>query len=128
MADVTGPTNKLPGDQCHLPKGAMCDYHPDVLAVARVQGETDSFGSENEDLCQACVDQAAVETAAYKLIPRCCDWCKKSSLSCAPARDYNEGSCGPVYDVCQMCRGKQQDDAQEELDSYQDQCDDDYDD
>lgn len=46
MAEVTGPTSYLPGHHCKLPPGTMCDEHPDRLAIARVQGETDSFGSE----------------------------------------------------------------------------------
>ena len=46
MADVTGPISSLPGSGHSVPDGAMCDEHPDRPAVARVQGETDSFGCE----------------------------------------------------------------------------------
>src|SRR3954463_12051043 len=55
MADVTGPISTLPGTGHHLPDGTMCDQHPDRPAVARIQGETDSFGCEMNDLCQECI-------------------------------------------------------------------------
>jgi hypothetical protein len=52
MADVTGPISTLPGSSHHdVPDGMMCDDHPDRPAVTRLQGETDSFGSEMHDLC-----------------------------------------------------------------------------
>ena len=50
MAEVTGPISTLPGARHALPAGTMCDEHPDRPAVARVQGETDSFGCELNDL------------------------------------------------------------------------------
>jgi hypothetical protein len=34
----------------------MCDQHPDRLAVVRLQGETDSFGAELNDMCTECRD------------------------------------------------------------------------
>jgi hypothetical protein len=52
MADVTGPISTLPGAVHRVPEGATCDEHPDRPAVLRVQGETDSFGSETIDYCQ----------------------------------------------------------------------------
>jgi hypothetical protein len=44
MSDVTGPISSLPGSTHAAPTAGMCDDHPDRPAVARVQGETDSFG------------------------------------------------------------------------------------
>ena len=32
-----------------------------------------------------------------------CDYCNKEDVL-RPIRDYDEGSCGPVYYVCQECR------------------------
>ena len=57
MGDVTGPISTLPGSRHDFPDGTMCDDHPDRKAVARVQGETDSFGSELIDMCQECLDE-----------------------------------------------------------------------
>jgi len=76
----------------------MCDDHPDVPAVARVQGETDSFGCEMYDVCQVCLD----EIKSYKPEPAACDWCGKVA-KLSPQRDYDEGMCGRVYDVCSPC-------------------------
>lgn len=47
----------------------MCDDHPDVPAVARVQGETDSFGCEMHDLCQACLDELRAEIRTQRMKP-----------------------------------------------------------
>lgn len=98
MADVTGPISTLPGALHRLPIGAKCDDHPDRQAVARVQGETDSFGSELMDLCQECLD--AMKNADAGGI---CDWCGADAASLKPTRDYEEGSRGRVYEVCSEC-------------------------
>lgn len=57
MGDVTGPISSLPGSSHTPPNGAMCDEHPDRPAVLRVQGETDSMGSEMYDLCEECATE-----------------------------------------------------------------------
>lgn len=100
----------------------MCDDHPDRPAVARIQGETDSFGAELNDMCQECLDQ---HREALKNEDRSgvCDWCKLPSPRLTKTRDYDEGSCGRVYDVCAECRKKANDEAAAELAGY-----DDYDD
>lgn len=123
MANVTGPTSKLPGDLCRLPAGTMCDEHPDVLAVVRMTGECDSWGSEEIDLCQACVDHDKEMEEAEKLIPKHCEWCKTESLTVRPTRDWEEGTSGPVYDLCSPCRQKNLQRAHDEMDD----CDDDDD-
>jgi hypothetical protein len=46
MGEVTGPISTLPGHSHQVPDGTVCDDHPDRPAVARIQGETDSFGAE----------------------------------------------------------------------------------
>lgn len=115
MADVTVPISTLPGARHEVPDGTMCDDHPDRLAVARVQGDTDSFGSEMFDLCQECLDkwreEAKQDTIGY------CDWCKAES-AVRPTRDYDEGLAGRVYYVCTPCYDKQQAAIRAEADQY----------
>ncbi|VWB08175.1 hypothetical protein [Burkholderia lata] len=122
MADTTGPISTLPGAHHSVPAGAMCDDHPDRPATHRVQGETDSFGSELNDMCDECYAEykaAMAETAAERATGRC-DWCDRHATDLRSARDYDEGSYGRVYDVCAACRKRQNDDLQEELDRYYD--------
>lgn len=118
MADVTGPISTMPGSRHALPEGAKCDNHPDRDAVARVQGETDSMGSEMNDLCAECL---AADREVYAE-DRCgrCDWCKNEVIDLANARDYDEGTCGSVYSVCGKCREKQAKALEEELADYDD--------
>lgn len=113
MADVTGPISTLPGSIHSPPGGTMCDNHPDEPAVTRVQGETDSFGSEMEDICQQCIDERRAYRCseagkAEELEWRTgnCDWCKKPATDRRETRDYEEGMHGPVYMVCGPCRGR----------------------
>lgn len=121
MSDVTGPISTLPGSLHAVPAGTMCDDHPDRPAAGRMQGETDSFGSEMHDLCQECLDEHrkhAKEARSGR-----CDWCKKEATDLRARRDWEEGSCGPVYQVCGACVRRENERLQEELDSF----DDDYD-
>jgi len=107
MADVIGPNSYLPGRRLKPLLGVMCDEHPTVLSVTRVVGETDSYGSEINDLCQECVDlmdEQIKETSSGN-----CDWCKNHSPELVKHRDYEEGSTGPVYDVCAACISKEND-------------------
>lgn len=101
VADVTGPINTLPGCTRTPPADTMCDDHPNRPAVARVQGETDSMGSEQHDLCAECLRQIQVE---HHDTSGRCDWCKLDKPARIPTRDYDEGSSGPVYYVCAGCR------------------------
>lgn len=101
MAEVTGPIGTLPGTGHCLPEGTMCDCHRDRPAVRRVQGPTDSFGSEMLDLCQECIDENNKPDVGR------CDWCKKEDQVLQPARDYDEGQGGAVYDVCASCKDAQ---------------------
>jgi hypothetical protein len=113
MAAVVGPISSLPGQHHTVPKGTMCDVCQERPAAVRVQGETDSFGAELNDFCEACYDRAKAEDDALKC--GSCEWCHKASNDLRPTRDYDEGSCGPVYRVCGACRLRQSQDAQEEL-------------
>ncbi|MDR9813061.1 hypothetical protein [Rhizobium hidalgonense] len=112
MAEVTGPISSLPGSRHASPDGSMCDDHPDRPAVARVQGETDSFGSEMYDLCQECLDAFRAETVTAH-----CDWCKGEAIV-RPTRDTDEGLSGPIYYVCTPCYDKQQAVIRAEFDDY----------
>jgi hypothetical protein len=114
MGDVTGPICTLPGASHALPAGTMCDDHPDRPAVARIQGETDSFGSELWDLCEECRDK--MQEAKRQPITGRCDWCTSDANDLRPHRDYEEGSSGRVYDVCAGCRKREAERLQAELD------------
>lgn len=91
----------------------MCDQHDDRPAVARVQGETDSFGAEYADLCQECIDEVS-KYAAEQRTGRC-DWCKLEKDDLRPRRDFEEGTCGRVYDVCGECVRKENERIREEF-------------
>jgi hypothetical protein len=126
MADVTGPISTLPGSVREVPNGTICDnFYYDkhlfpVSATRRVQGETDSFGSEMIDLCECCYKemQEAVEKEREPggYMHGACDWCKKGPFPLKETRDFDEGSSGPVYLCCSGCRQKQNDDIARELD------------
>lgn len=118
MSDVTGPISTLPGAHYSLPPNTKCDDHPDRDAVSRVQGETDSFGSEMHDMCAECLDRHR----AYLTSPEAaehrkgqCEWCKGSATDLRDARDYEEGMSGRVYRVCGACVKRQSDEAAREL-------------
>lgn len=119
MADVTGPISTLSGTSHGVPDGQMCDRHSDRPAVARIQGETDSFGSEMNDMCQECLD----EHRAYSKSPEAaehrkgtCEWCKNLADDLRDRRDFEEGTCGRVYRVCGACVKQQNEELDAELD------------
>lgn len=114
MSAVTGPISTLPGAVFPAPAGVRCDDHPERPAAGRLQGETDSMGSEMHDLCQECLDAARAATRATW--SGCCDWCKAEANDLRNRRDLDEGSCGTVYRVCGSCRRRESDEAAAELD------------
>ena len=116
MADVSGPLSTLPGSRHRLPNGSTCD-DCGKPAVIRMQGETDSFGAEFMDLCQACHDKTMAEVPWYRSPDARCDWCKKAGgeSGLRPTRDFDEGSCGPVYYVCLNCLRRMNEQIKEEL-------------
>lgn len=122
MADVTGPLSTLPGHTCSPPEGSMCDDHDDRVAVKRIQGETDSMGSEQHDLCQECygavTKHVRQERESRASTPTYCEWHKGPGLNVSPMRDYDEGMTGRLYDTCSDCRRKINERAREELDSF----------
>ena len=117
MADVTGPISSLPGSLHKVPTGMICDTegHENVLAVKRIQGESDSLGAELIDMCQACYDKYLAEIEEPEA--KNCDWCNCLTMDIKPTRDPDEGSCGPVYYVCSGCRRAQNDRFSAELES-----------
>lgn len=117
MADVTGPISTLPGSASSSPASAACDKHADRPAYRRVQGETDSFGSEMHDLCRECYDAHLVAVARYAAEAACgaCDWCKSDATDLRNRRDWEEGSSGPVYRVCGACVKRDNDALNDEL-------------
>lgn len=129
MGEVTGPIWTLPGARHDFPDGTKCDVHPDRDAVARVQGETDSFGCEMSDCCQECLDEIRSHERSAKARTGNCDWCKQDAADIRETRDYEEGLCGPVYRVCGPCRKRRDDEDGAALDQYHDDshAEDDYD-
>jgi len=119
MAEVIGPCSTLPGAHHSVPKDTMCDSHPGRPATHRVQGETDSFGAELNDMCLECYEQHKVELAAYKeeMAHGTCDWCSNGATDLRDARDYDEGMYGPLYRVCGACIKRRNDAAEEELEA-----------
>ena len=110
-----GPVSSLPGSVHDLPSGSMCDDRPNVPAVRRVQGETDSFGCEYHLMCQACVDEHRKQQQEAFEAVGCCDWCKLPKANLRPRRDMDEGMSGPGYDVCGDCIRKENWEATREL-------------
>lgn len=105
MADVIGPSNRLPGMIEKSPEGTMCDEHPDRLSVKRVTGETDSFGSELHDMCQECLDKHKKYIQENPLTGKC-DWCKGLNLQLVHTRDWEDGFRSRLYQVCHECKAK----------------------
>jgi hypothetical protein len=103
MGDVTGPISTLRGSGHAVPDGAMCDNHPDRPAIARIQGETDSFGCEMWDCCAECRDGMRAEMRSPEARTGTCDWCKQPATDLRDRRDIDEGMYGRVYKVCGAC-------------------------
>lgn len=115
MVSVSGPTSSMPGSHHNLPAGTKCDAHPNTFAIVRVQGETDSFGAEYNDMCQECHNEYKEE---IKKETGRCDYCKTDEVKTYPHRDYEEGLYGPVYQVCNKCISKEQERINRELDEW----------
>jgi len=130
MGEVTGPISTLSGALHAVPDGQKCDRHPRRKAVARIQGETDSFGCELNDMCQQCLDQHRAylkSPAAAERRKGMCEWCKNPADDLRDRRDYEEGMTGRVYRVCGGCVKRENERLAEEAEYYDDD-DRDYDD
>lgn len=97
----------LPGDIRKLGKDstACCERHEDRKATHQLCTESDSFGDEWTDVCDECITDS-LEAPAYVGV---CEWCKTEDVELSPVRDTDEGTHGPLYDVCNPCKGKQAD-------------------
>lgn len=104
MADVIGPNRYLPGQQLKAVPGVMCDEHPDRVSVARIVGETDSWGSELMDVCQECLDEINKEKETR--ISDHCEIHNGRGTNVTFFRDPEEGFYGRVYTACEACRVK----------------------
>lgn len=110
-----GPVSSMPGSTHHkVPKGTMCDNHPDRKATVRMQGETDSFGCEYTIMCDECYAKVKAETTTVDT-SGACEWCGKHAAKRRETRDYDEGMCGRIYLVCTPCINRVNDEAQAEL-------------
>jgi hypothetical protein len=116
MGEVTGPIRTLPGQGHDFPDGTKCDEHPDRPAVARIQGETDSFGAELFDMCEECLAEYRREMREADHSGTC-DWCKEHKPYLRPRRDYEEGMYGRVYEVCDDCIKRENDEAEADLEA-----------
>ncbi len=104
MAHVSnGPVATMPGHKWRVPENCSCDEHQDRKATARIQGETDSFGCECVDMCQECYD-AWKNRDTTEESTGMCEWCHKHATDLCKHRDFEEGSSGPLHDVCGNCR------------------------
>lgn len=119
MAEVSqGRVSSMPGSRHPLPAGATCDQHEDRPAVARIQGETDSFGCEYCDMCQECVDEYRAYQEQELQRPRYCEWCKQEKVGVSQHRDFEEGQAGRLYNVCADCRSEENKRVAAELDQH----------
>ena len=87
----------LPGYTRKLTTPSTCE-RCGAEASFRMQGETDSFGCEYLDLCESCLNKTREEMHSQP-----CECCG-STEKVRPWRDPEEGLCGPVYELCQSCR------------------------
>lgn len=109
----------LPGSLHALILGSKCE-ECENSAMYRVQGETDSFGAEMHDLCEAHYMAMRTYNAAHPTIGDC-KWCTAKNVVLKPMRDYDEGMSGPVYYVCVPCIVKQNQEAMEEAERFSDE-------
>lgn len=125
MADVTGPISTLPGAASQPPASQMCDDHPDRPAYRRVQGETDSFGSEMHDMCPECYEAHRQQKEAHRAeaATGTCDWCNSQATDLRNRRDYEEGMSGPVYRVCGACVRRENEAIRAEMNDHYDDWD-----
>jgi hypothetical protein len=74
------------------------------------------MGCEMPDLCAECLAEYRKHATAARA--GVCDWCKSEVSDLRAARDYEEGMCGPVYQVCGACIRRRNDELREEADEY----------
>lgn len=120
MSHCSGPVSTLPGALHPVLPTDKCDEHPEVQAVHRVQGETDSMGAEYFYVCQACYDKYLADKEKLQ------GGSFEGTCTCGaveplfPVRSWDEGRSGPVYYRCRSCRRKWVQAEQADLDSEDD--------
>lgn len=113
-----GAVSSMPGDTFNAPKGARCE-RCGANALTVVQTETDGMGAEFATLCSPCLRKQEEEQEAWQNKPRACDYCKVVAVL-RPRRDYlEEGSSGPVYQLCAPCCDRLSKAEEEEYRSYE---------
>lgn len=107
----------LPGDVLKLRSDGsiVCEMEDCTNAAAKsVCTESDSFGDEFTSMCEKHVEEFANSEPALEI----CEWCNVGPIEVHPIRDFEEGSHGPVYEVCNACIAKQNKLIAEEADYY----------
>ena len=77
------------------------------------------------DMCAECHASYLAEIA-NKDTSGNCDWCKQMSPKLHPKRDFEEGTCGRIYYVCDPCIQRVNAAALEELDAMDSDWSDDW--
>lgn len=105
----------LPGNRIKYSGNEFCEECLDSSrATWKLTGECDSFGCEYVFLC----DKHLEEHDAAALVADTsgtCEWCKLEKEKLRPHRDIDEGSNGPVYNICSACIQKEAVELEEEL-------------
>lgn len=102
-------TAPLPGHVRLIRVGDECPCQYDECkeqATHEYCTAADSMGEEWLPLCSNHLEQWQKDVAEAGDVIATCDWCKAEGVVVAPFRDFEEGTHGPVYDVCEVCRGK----------------------
>lgn len=95
-----GPVSTYRGDLFLAGRNIMCDKHNKKIALAAIQGETDSMGCEYIFACQECVDEYLKNhNNEQEMYCEQCGLLKKTK----PRRDPEEGSSGRLYNICNEC-------------------------
>lgn len=77
----------------------------DIPATKGIVGEVDSFGYEIDWYCEEHYKERKKELSEETNAGHC-DWCGKFADELKYRRDSDEGTSGPVYEVCQHCIDK----------------------
>lgn len=105
----------LPGQLRKLTDSREACSYCGVPATHELIGEVDGFGHESTPYCEKHgVMQKEEHTKSREVTT--CAWCKTIGVETSPHRDFEEGSNGPLYDVCDGCRSREIADLNDETD------------